>query len=149
MAIAKKGRKNVSLHSCPVAIIYYKIFSLLYDGFRDFLLQIGNQHRHTSQKYTINGYLIIKMSHSFFSRDSIVITLQVVRNKRKDVCMLFHNKCNKKLTFTILINRIYLLYYEYCMQHITFNEEDHHRDSIINECIKRQTKPHKFNIMNE
>lgn len=78
MAIAKKGRKNVSLHSCPVAIIYYKFFSLLYDGFRDFLLQIGNQHRHTSQKYTINGYLIIKMSHSFFSRDSIVITLQVV-----------------------------------------------------------------------
>lgn len=93
MAIAKKGRKNVSLHSCPVAIIYYKFFSLLYDGFRDFLLQIGNKHRHTSQKYTINGYLIIKMSHSFFSRDSIVIASQVVclrvRNKRKDVCVYF------------------------------------------------------------
>lgn len=72
MAIAKKRKKCFTTHSFSVTIIYYKFFSLLYDGFRDFLLQIGNNTDIAS--YAINGYLIIKMSHSFFSRDLFIFT---------------------------------------------------------------------------
>lgn len=58
----------------------------------------------------------------------------------------------QKLTFTILINRIYLLFYDYCMQHITFDEEETETsnvESIINECIKWQAELINLTWMNK